>query len=138
MHRICLCPASIAWIRKHLMKSARKQFTHLTQSGSVTSFLTKGKGLKKHRRSAKQRAATKKLVAFNKRHSNRMVSRRKRRRRWMIYTIQTLDSRSLILIGEHWRKHSSTESHHWGNWLSCQRKIHGANVTDVEDQSLRK
>ena len=67
--RICLCPASIAWIRKHLMKSARRKFTKLIQTGSVTEFLTKGKGMRKSkkRRTAKQRAATRRLVAFNKR-----------------------------------------------------------------------
>ena len=64
MHKICLCPASIAWIRKHLQKSARATFSRLISKGSI-SKVRKRKG-RKHR-TAKQRRATRKLVAFNKR-----------------------------------------------------------------------
>ncbi len=34
-HRICLCPKSIAWIRKHLTKSARRTFTKMISRGSI-------------------------------------------------------------------------------------------------------
>ncbi len=64
MHRICLCPASIAWIRKHLMKSARRTFTKMISKGSITRV---SKKIRRKHRSAKQRAATRRLVAFNKR-----------------------------------------------------------------------
>ncbi len=67
MHRICLCPASIAWIRKHLVKSARAEFTR--RIGSLGKSVRKSRG--KSRRSAKQRRATRKLVAFNRRHKRR-------------------------------------------------------------------
>ena len=60
--RICLCPASIAWIRKHLMKSARRTFTKMIGKGSIKKVIRRTK-----RRTAKQRAATRRLVAFNKR-----------------------------------------------------------------------
>ena len=60
--RICLCPASIAWIRKHLMKSARRTFTKMITKGSIKRVLRK-----KRRRTAKQLRATRKLIAFNKR-----------------------------------------------------------------------
>ena len=62
-HRICLCPESIAWIRKHLMKSARRTFTKMISKGSIKRVIRK---VRKHR-SAKQRAATRRLIAFNKR-----------------------------------------------------------------------
>ena len=63
MHRICLCPASIAWIRKHLQKSAKATFSRMISKGSISKIRRKGR---KHR-TAKQRRATRKLVAFNKR-----------------------------------------------------------------------
>ena len=47
--RICLCPASIAWIRKHLMKSARRKFTSLLTRGTVlerTRTITRVSGKK--------------------------------------------------------------------------------------------
>ncbi len=65
MHKICLCPTSIAWIKKHLMKSAKAKFNQMIK-GNIKS-LTKHRKSKKHR-TAKQRRATKKLIAFNKRH----------------------------------------------------------------------
>ena len=70
-HRICLCPASIAWIRRHLKKSARATFTRLLSKGSIAKITRRRKGRRKGKsrkhRTAKQRAATRKLVAFNKR-----------------------------------------------------------------------
>ncbi len=70
--RICLCPASIAWIRKHLMKSARSTFSSMLRTGSIKSIATqlrvkRLKRTRKRHRSAKQRAATRRLIAFNKR-----------------------------------------------------------------------
>ena len=43
MHRICLCPASIAWIRKHLMKSARSTFNKLLVNQSIHQLAKSGK-----------------------------------------------------------------------------------------------
>ena len=42
-HRICLCPASIAWIRKHLQKSAKKTFTNLLKKGSISNITKRSK-----------------------------------------------------------------------------------------------
>ena len=67
MHKICLCPQSIAWIRKHLMKSARQTFTKMIKVGTISKI----KIHHKKRRSAKQRAATRKLLAFNRRRRRR-------------------------------------------------------------------
>ena len=53
MHRICLCPASIAWIRRHLKKSAKATFTRLISKGSI-SKITRHR--KKSRRRGKKKA----------------------------------------------------------------------------------
>ena len=74
MHRICLCPASIAWIRKHLVKSARSEFTRLISRGTIRKL---ARPFAKPHRSAKQKAATRKLIIFNKTHNK--VRRRRRR-----------------------------------------------------------
>ena len=72
MHnKICLCPATILWIRRHLIKSARAEFSKRVIG--ISKVVRKSRG--KPRRSAKQRAATKRLVRWNKSHSH------KRRRR---------------------------------------------------------
>ena len=71
MHRICLCPASIAWIRKHLLPSARSEFTRLISRGTIRKL---ARPFAKPHRSAKQKAATRKLVRLNK-------SRKHKRRR---------------------------------------------------------
>ena len=76
MHRICLCPASIAWIRKHLMKSARKTFTDM-----ISPKFKGTKFKRKKSRSPAQRAATKKLVRLNRHRANLARSRRKFRTR---------------------------------------------------------
>ena len=57
MHRICLCPASIAWIRKHLMKSARAKFSKLIAKGSISKIKhrRKTKGKSKRRKGKKLR-----------------------------------------------------------------------------------
>ena len=74
--RICFCPASLEWIRKHLMKSARHKFRLMVQQGIATkagfpSLARNPKRRKsKKRRTAKQRAATRRLIAFNKRRRN--------------------------------------------------------------------
>ena len=69
--RICFCPKSLTWIMKHLKKGARSQFRQMIQEGifrkvGAPSLGTIGKR-KKKRRTAKQRAATRRLIAFNKR-----------------------------------------------------------------------
>ena len=74
--RICLCPASIAWIKKHLKKTARAQFSRLLARGSVIGL---GKRKGRHVRTAKQKRATRMLVAFNKRRKRKRRSRNSRR-----------------------------------------------------------
>ena len=51
---ICLCPASINWIRKHLLKSARKTFTRMITKGSIKKINGR---VKKRKFSPKQLAA---------------------------------------------------------------------------------
>ena len=54
MIKICLCPSSIAWIRRHLKKSARSQFSKLIKNGGISKAI---KRKSKRRFSAKQLAA---------------------------------------------------------------------------------
>ncbi len=74
--KICFCPKSIAWILRNLKKSAKARFRAMTHPGFdliTTDFSKKSvqrKFLKKKRRTAKQRAATRRLIAFNKRRRN--------------------------------------------------------------------
>jgi len=58
--KICLCPESIRWIKKHLLKSAKAKFSKMIKVGSIK------KVKRKKTRSKKQIAATKKLIAWNK------------------------------------------------------------------------
>ena len=58
--KICLCPESIRWIKKHLLKSAKAKFSKMIKVGSIKKVKRKTK------RSKKQIAATKKLIAWNK------------------------------------------------------------------------
>lgn len=72
--RICLCPASIAWIRKHLMKSARRTFSMMLSKGSI----------KKVGRSHRKKFSRKQLAAqrlFAKRARAGTFRRRRRKRR---------------------------------------------------------
>ena len=71
---ICFCPKSITWILKHLKKSAKSTFRKMVTTGSIDLIIPRrGKAFRKtsirhkKRRTAKQRAATRRLVAFNKR-----------------------------------------------------------------------
>ena len=79
MHKVCLCPASIAWIRKHLMKSARSTFTKMISTGSIKRVAGK---VRHHKRrfSAKQLAAQR-LFAKRARAGTLRHGRRRRRRR---------------------------------------------------------
>ena len=70
--KICLCPASIAWIRKHLMKSARKTFTKMIGTGSIKRVRRKTK-----RRRGKKQPWMIKGSASAKRHMTKV--RRARR-----------------------------------------------------------
>ena len=58
--KICLCPESIRWIKKHLLKSAKAKFSKMIKVGSIKKLK------RKKTRSKKQIAATKKLIAWNK------------------------------------------------------------------------
>lgn len=39
--KICLCPESIKWIKKHLLKSARAKFTKMITVGSIKKVIDK-------------------------------------------------------------------------------------------------
>ncbi len=59
--KICLCPKSISWIIHHLKKSSISTFRRMIGETKRGRFKVK------KRRTAKQRAATRRLIAFNKR-----------------------------------------------------------------------
>ena len=64
--RICLCPASIAWIRKHLMKSARRAFNNLLIDGVSLPRSIKKRRMKLrslHRKKSRKRPTAKQLRA---------------------------------------------------------------------------
>ncbi len=72
-NRVCFCPESLTWIRKHLMKSARSKFNQMI-SGQVKSIIK--------RRTTKRRFSRKQLAAqrlFAKRARAGTLRRRKRR-----------------------------------------------------------
>ena len=58
--KICFCPKSIAWIGRNLKHAALKKWKAMIFQGFIVKRKTK-------RRTAKQRAATRRLIAFNKR-----------------------------------------------------------------------
>ena len=71
--QICFCPKSILWIGRHLKMSARATFRKMLKGGVDDLILPRrGKPFRKltvrrkKRRTAKQRAATRKLLAFNR------------------------------------------------------------------------
>ena len=71
--KICFCPSSLAWIIKHLKKSAVPKFRRMIKGtpelSEVRAF--NKKIIRKKRRTPKQIRATKKLIAFNKRRRAR-------------------------------------------------------------------
>ena len=80
--KICLCPASIAWIRKHLQKSARAGFNKMLRGLSPTSkefgFRRKGQtSQQRRRRFSKKQLAAQRL--FAKRAKAGTLRRRRRR-----------------------------------------------------------
>ena len=70
MHKICLCPKSIAWILRNLKKSSKTKFKQMIAFGDIMRA-GKKRGAKRRKskkhRSPAQRRAIKKLIAFNKR-----------------------------------------------------------------------
>ena len=79
--RICFCPSSLAWIIKHLKKSAVPKFRRMIKgtpkeisvlkNDPVLEIMKEVGRKRKKRRTAKQIRATKKLIAFNKRRRAR-------------------------------------------------------------------
>ena len=77
--RICFCPSSLAWIIKHLKKSAVPKFRRMIKGtpkeilryDPVLEIMKEVGRKRKKRRTAKQIRATKKLIAFNKRRRAR-------------------------------------------------------------------
>jgi hypothetical protein len=67
--KICLCPESIKWIKKHLLKSARAKFEKLLKKGTIKKVIKK--------RSKKQLANDKRLGKMAKARA-RKAKRRKR------------------------------------------------------------
>ena len=74
---ICLCPASINWIRKHLLKSARKTFARMITKGSIKKINGR---VKKRKFSPKQLAAQR---LFAKRAKAGTLRKRKRNKSWV-------------------------------------------------------
>ncbi len=70
MHKICFCPKSIQWILRNLKKSSISKFRDMLHPGFGLIATDFSKKLRKKRRTAKQRAATRRLIAFNKRRRN--------------------------------------------------------------------
>jgi len=64
-HKICLCPESIAWIKKHLIKSAKAEFTRRLKG--------LGKSVRKKTRTPKQKRA-------DKRNGRRLAKMNRKRR----------------------------------------------------------
>ena len=77
--RICLCPASIAWIRKHLMKSARRTFSKMIDVGGITRVAHKVRKSKK--RFSRKQLAAQRLFAKRARAGTLRHGRRRRRKR---------------------------------------------------------
>ena len=67
MHKICLCPKSIAWIFRNLKKSSKAKFRKMIKGGVKEIKKRHKKHKSKKHRTAKQKAATRKLIAFNRR-----------------------------------------------------------------------
>jgi len=63
--RICLCPASIAWIRRNLKKSARSAFTSLLKRNTTSKPKRGGKRKSKgsKRKTSKRKGGKKRLSA---------------------------------------------------------------------------
>ena len=65
MLKVCFCPATLAWITKHLRKDAKKAWRNLIKRNSTTTTKvktkskgkSKSKGGGKRKQSAKQKAA---------------------------------------------------------------------------------
>ena len=53
MHKICFCPSSLAWITKHLQKSARAKFRKMI-SGQINKIEHKVRKSKSKRRKGKK------------------------------------------------------------------------------------
>ena len=51
--KICLCPESIRWIKKHLLKSAKAKFSKMIKVGSIKKVKAK-KTKKKTKRKTKK------------------------------------------------------------------------------------
>ena len=66
---ICLCPASINWIKKHLLKSARKTFIRMITKGSIKKI------------NGRIKPRSKKQLANDKRLGKMAKSRARKRRR---------------------------------------------------------
>ena len=77
--RICFCPSSLAWIIKHLKKSAVPKFRRMIKgtpkeilrSDPVLEIMKEVGRKRKKRRTAKQIRATRKLIEFNRRRRAR-------------------------------------------------------------------
>ena len=58
---VCFCPASIAWIRKHLMKSARRKFILMMNQQIIKKV--RSSHSKKKRSKSRKRPTAKQLAA---------------------------------------------------------------------------
>ena len=81
MLRVCLCPASIAWIRKHLMKSARTQFNKLIKKNFIPGSGGRMGRMGTKRKFSPKQLAAQRLFAKRARAGTLRHGRRRRRRR---------------------------------------------------------
>ncbi len=68
--KICLCPESIKWIKKHLLKSARARFEKLLKKGTIKNVI--------RQRSKKQLANDKRLGKMSKARARKAKRSKKR------------------------------------------------------------
>ena len=68
--KICLCPESIKWIKKHLLKSARARFEKLLKKGTIKNVI--------RTRSKKQLANDKRLGKMSKARARKAKRSKKR------------------------------------------------------------
>ena len=79
-HKICLCPASIAWIARNLKKTAKAKFRLLISSRSITNIRTKrrrSRSLRRFTKTKRKRAWMVKGSKAAKAHMKRVRNARK-------------------------------------------------------------
>ena len=79
-NRICLCPASILWITRHLKKSARPQWKKVIKAGSIFG-VKRIRRLHKSRRKGKRRGKKQPWMIKGSASAKRHMAKVRRARR---------------------------------------------------------